>query len=192
MIKRTRRESGFTMIEVMMAMFILAVGLLACTSMVVMGMAGNTRNQNDSGATLVSQMVMEQLNSISANAVVGTPATPVAINLTDCAGNPWTIKTIAGAQPTGAGAKPLQDQNGNFYAIDFTQAANAVPAGYQMNYIMCASQVSRQATYDVRWNIMALTADTNLITVSSRQTSTANGSAVIFANPVTLRTIQGP
>lgn len=180
MKRRFASNQGFTLLEVLIAVLVLAFGLLACTTSLVVGMASNTRNQNDSGGTLLAQMVIEQINTLAANGG--------SISMTDCNGTVWTVKTDAAAQPSGAGAA----KEPTFGGIDFTQVKTSVPSGYQMDYVMCASQQSRRATYDVRWNVSRLTASTNLITVSARQTATANGTRIIYSPPVTLRTIQGP
>lgn len=179
---RGKRSQGFSLLEVMAAVTVLAVGLLACSSLIVMGMAGNTRNQNDSGGTLLSQMVIEQINTLSANSG--------SFTLTDCNGTAWTVKMTAASQTSG-GAGASTDPT--FGGIDFTQAQASVPAGYQMNYVMCASQQNKRATYDVRWNVMSINGEpnVNLVTVSARQTATANGTPIMYSQPVTLRTIQG-
>jgi len=183
MISRKSHQRGFTLIEVVLAVSLLAIGLLACTGLVVIGVAGNTRNQNDSGGTLVSQMVIEQMNTLSSNSG--------SFTMTDCNGTAWTVTMTAASQGAGGAGATI---NTTFGTIDFTESKSSVPAGYQMDYVMCGSQTVHQATYDVRWNVMSITGEpnTNLITVSARQEATANGASIIYAPPVTLRTIQGP
>ena len=79
-------------------------------------------------------------------------------------------------------------------AIDFTQAYAAVPANYKMQYVACGAG-GQQTTYDVRWNIQTISANTRLITVSTRPVAAANvgnqNQALLFAPPITLRTIGG-
>jgi prepilin-type N-terminal cleavage/methylation domain-containing protein len=180
MSQAARHQEGFSLIEVMIAMFILSTGLLAGTYLLVVCMSSNTRNKNDAGGTMVSQMVIEQINTMPVNSGLN-------IFMTDCNGTAWTVKTAAGAGPGGAGA----DVDNALGQIDFTQARSSVTGGYQMSYVLCASQANHRATYDVRWNIQSISAQTNLITVSARQTATASGNPIIYSPPVTLRTIQG-
>src|SRR5205085_2500956 len=64
--------------------------------------------------------------------------------------NNWTIKTAAGGATlyTSATAPSTSQVN----AIDYSQAAGGVPAGYQMSYVNCNANGIR-TTYDVRWNV---------------------------------------
>src|SRR6266446_10847693 len=96
-MKRTRRiavfkknpERGAMLIELMIAMLVLATGLGALTSFIVACMTTDNRNSKDTSATLLAQKVVEELsaqNTNSTNAVI----------LTDCAGNNWTIPSTQG------------------------------------------------------------------------------------------------
>jgi hypothetical protein len=115
------------------------------------------------------------------------------LTLTDC--NPagavaWPIATAGVASP-GAGAT-INVATG---AVDFTQAYAAVPANYKMQFVACGNG-GRQMTYEVRWNITTVTANTRLITVSARPLAAASAAnnrnqALLFAPPITLRTIGG-
>ena len=93
----------------------------------------------------------------------------------------------AGAAAPGNGAT-LEDTSG---AIDFTQSYAGVPANYKMRFAGCGAG-GRQLTFDVRWYVQTLTANTRLITVAARPLgATAGDHPVQFALPVTLRTIGG-
>src|SRR3954453_23897955 len=88
--KRARKhEAGMTLIELLIAMLVLAVGLSGIMSMIVTGLASNGRNRTDTTATLLSQMVIEQMANIPAN-------TDAVFNVKDCGGNTFTINTAAG------------------------------------------------------------------------------------------------
>ena len=181
-MKRRKGQKGTTLIELMIAMLLLSIGMLGCMTMLIVGMSSNVRNKNDSAGTMLAQMVLEQINTMPANS-------QPQITMTDCGGTTWTVKTQAGATP-GHGAN-LDTNSGS---IDFTQTKSSVPAGYQMDYVACGSGAGQAAIYDVRWNITTITANTNLITVSARQTAAAaqgKSTPILFAIPVTLRTIQG-
>jgi len=66
-----------------------------------------------------------------------------------------------------------------------------VPAGFGMQYVDC-NQNGAQTKYDVRWNVMTVTANsTRLITASARLWGSTGGGGLFFAVPVTLRTIGG-
>ena len=178
-------ERGAMLIELMIAMFVLATGLGALTTLIVACMTNDNRNSKDTSATLLAQKVIEELsaqNTNSTNAVI----------LTDCAGNSWTIPSTQGtAAPSGQGAALATSASSPYYGgIDFTQSIGTVPAGFSMQYVDCSTN-GAQTTYDVRWNVMSVTANsTRLITASARQRgSTSDG--LHYAIPVTLRAVGG-
>jgi len=170
--------SGFTLIEMMISMTVMAVGLLGLNVMFVTAMATNNKNTHDSSATMVSQLVLEQISAQPANSTAN-------ITVTDCAGNTNTVATAGST--TGAGAPLLS--TGNVGTIDQTAAK---VANYSMTYVACAPAGSNlQSSYDVRWNVMTISPDTRMITVSARQSNGIRLGALHFAVPVNLRSIGG-
>lgn len=183
MSRTSRKQRGFSIIELMLAVFILAMGVLACMGMLITGMATNVVNKNDSAGTMLSQMVIEQIYTLPVDS--GKTMTVV-----DCAGNSFSVKSDSGGAPNKWKGANIDSASGG---IDFTQAASGIPGGYHMSYTTCASQTSESAIYDVRWAVRYLSANTNMVVVSARQsTAAAQKGAVAFRPPVTLRTIQGP
>ncbi|HLQ50241.1 MAG TPA: prepilin-type N-terminal cleavage/methylation domain-containing protein [Terriglobales bacterium] len=169
---------GFTLIEMMISMTVMAIGLLGLNVMFVTAMATNNKNSHDSSATMISQVVLEQISAQPANSTA-------TITVTDCAGNTNTVATAGST--TGAGAPLLT--TGNVGTIDQTAAK---VANYSMTYVACAPAGSNlQSSYDVRWNVMTISPDTRMITVSARQTSGIRLGALHFAVPVNLRSIGG-
>jgi Tfp pilus assembly protein PilV len=182
---RKNPQGGSSLIELMIAMLVLAIGLGALTTLITACMVTDTRNSKDTSATLLAQKVIEELSAQNTNSTN-------AVTLTDCAGNNWTIPATQGAvAPAGQGATLATSASSPYYGgIDFTQSAGAVPAGFSMQYVDCSVN-GAQTTYDVRWNVMTVTANsTRLITASARQRgSTTNG--LRYALPVTLRAVGG-
>ena len=175
-----RSQGGFTLIEMMISMTVMAIGLLGLNVMFVTAMVTNNKNTHDSSATMVSQLVLEQISAQPANSTAN-------ITVTDCAGNTRTIATAGGVSPTGAGAPLLTA--GNVGTIDQTAAK---VANYSMTYVACAPAGSNlQSSYDVRWNVMTMSPDTRLITVSARQLNGTSLGGLHFALPVNLRSIGG-
>ena len=170
------RSEGFSLIELMVAMFILAVGVLGGMVMVILGMTRDNSNRVDTTATNAAQAVLEQIAGAPAN------SNPI-FTVTDCLGNNMQVNTAAGASP-GAGA-PLQN-NGD---IDLSKAA---VNGYQMNYTVCGTN-GLQTPYDVRWHVTAIGPGNSgkLVIVSARQPFMATNKGIGFISPVTLRTIVG-
>jgi len=181
---RHEPEQGMTLIELMIAMLVLAIGLAGVTTLLVTAIASNNRNSTDTTATLLAQMVVDQIGSQNIYA-------PNTITGTDCALNPYTITTTPGAVGTGAGATLKTDGT-----IDFTQAYSAIPAGYAMQYVVCSSSGGIPATYEVRWNVMSASTNTTtrMITAAARPlASSANKlGGFYFALPVNLRSIGAP
>lgn len=183
LIVRTRnkrvagKQDGLTIIELMIAMVVLAVGILASMSLVIVAINGDFRSKQQSNSTALSQMVTEKIMSIPA---FSSPN----LTITDCASNSYTVSTTGSIVSAGAGA-PLTASGD----VDYTQAA---VANYNMPYVDCAT-LGRQATYDVRWNIRTLSTYAKLLTVSSRlkTTTTRTTGGAVFAPVVTIRTIVG-
>jgi prepilin-type N-terminal cleavage/methylation domain-containing protein len=182
-------QRGMTLIELMISMVVLAIGLAGITILLIIAIGTNNRNSRDTTATMLAQLVIEEIQAQDPNSTV------VTIPITDCANNSFTIAVTSGAAPAGAGANLVTNAASiNYGGIDQSQAVLAIPAGYQMSYVDCSAAGGVQTTYDVRWNVMTVSAtNTRLITASARQlnsSSTLLGGR-IFALPVNLRGIGG-
>jgi len=198
-------QSGMTLIELMIAVAVLAVGLLASMGLIIAAMQTDTRNQTDTAATVVDQEVIEKFATLKTY-----PKPTQWVSVWDCSvggGSEHHASLGQGPSPAGngaalftAGTAPTPDQVGD---IDWTQPvpalATAAAQGYAMEYQACNGD-----TYEIRWNVMQLppnaatgaTSNTSLLTVSSRQLSavlaSASGSqtrAILYARPVTLKTL---
>lgn len=186
---RRKSENGMTLIELMVAMVILAVGLGGLVNVLVVAMATDNRNSKDTSATLLAQMVIEQISAQH-------PNSSASISITDCAGNSWTIATAGGASPNGTGATLVTSSSSAAYgSIDQTQAYANIPANYAMQYVDCGgvNNTGVPTTYDVRWNVMTVAANyTRLVTASARPLNANALGGIQFALPVNLRAVAGP
>jgi type II secretory pathway pseudopilin PulG len=170
-----------SMLELVMAMAVLAVGMTAVTGLFQSAVLTNNRAKVDTSATMMAQTVLEKIAAQPANQTA-------TISLADCASTPsiWVIAT-AGAAPPGNGA----DLDASSGGIDFTQHYSAVPDNYKMQFVGCGAG-GRQTTFEVRWNVQTVTGNTRLITVAARPLGAAVANRPVqFAPPVTLRTIGG-
>lgn len=167
--ERSNRQAGMSLVELLVAMVVLIVGILGSLVFLTAAMSSNFRNRQNSNSTAISQMMVEKIMSVGAN------QSPT-LTINDCAGNGHNVTTAGG------GAALLASGD-----ADFTQAP---PAGYSMLFTDCGT-AGRQIVYDIRWNIKSTTADTKLVTVSTRMSSAGN-SAVMFSPPVTVRSMLGP
>lgn len=165
------RESGLTMIELMIAMLVLAVGIVGSMALIIRAVSGDSWSKQLSNSTVLAQSVTERIMAIPA-------ATNTIVTLTDCANTVWNINTAPGG--------PAVSATGD---LDFSQAA---VANYQMLYADCDTN-GRQAIYDVRWNVAAVPGSNGwvkLLTVSAQMRGAANN-AIAFAPVATVRTIVG-
>ena len=165
------RESGLTMIELMIAMLVLAVGIVGSMALIIRAVSGDSWSKQLSNSTVLAQSVTERIMAIPA-------ATNTPVTLTDCANTVWSINTAPGG--------PAVSATGD---LDFSQAA---VANYQMLYADCDTN-GRQAIYDVRWNVAAVPGSNGwvkLLTVSAQMKGAANN-AIAFAPVATVRTIVG-
>lgn len=165
------KQDGLTMIELMIAMVVLAVGILASMSLVVMAINGDFRSKQQSNSTALAQMVTEKIMSIPAY-------TNPTLTLTDCTSTSFNIATAAGG-----GALTSSGD------MDFTQAK---VANYNMAYTDCGT-ANRQMTYDVRWKITTISTYAKLLTVSARLNAVTNGATTgaVFGPVVTIKTVVG-
>lgn len=184
-----RSQAGMSLIELMVAMSILSIGLGALTQLLVVALATDNRNSKDTSATLLAQMVIEQISAQH-------PNSSATIAVTDCAGNSWTIATAGGASPGGAGATLVTSSSStNYGGINQTQAYSSITANYAMKYVDCggAGNTGVPTTYDVRWNVMTIDANyTRLVTASARPVNANALGGIQYAVPVNLRAVSGP
>ena len=175
------RQNGFSLIELMFAISVLAVGMAALLPLFATAVLSNGKAKSDTTATMLAQTVVEKIAAQPAS------AGPANLTVTDCnpaGGVQWQIATAAGA------GAPLNANN----EIDFTQPT--VPS-YNMQYMACGNN-GKQTTYDVRWNVQNIAGNGNrsrVIIVAARPAAASavgdKNKALTFALPVTLRTIGG-
>lgn len=186
---RRSPQRGMSLIELMIAMVVLAIGLGGITTLLVISIGTNNRNSKDTTATMLAQLVIEEIGAQDPNS--SQPTIPI----TDCAGNAFNIAVTDGPAPGGTGAGLVTNPaSPNYGSIDQSQAVAAIPVGYQMNYVACSNAGGSRTTYDVRWNVMTISAtNSRLITASARQRNSASTllGGPIFALPVNLRGIGG-
>src|SRR5438552_1366636 len=82
---RRNSQAGITMIETLMATFILLVGSLGMIGLIISSIATNNRNKLDSTQTMLASSIVEQINSTT----IGTEQS----DLSDCVGVSHTIAT---------------------------------------------------------------------------------------------------
>jgi prepilin-type N-terminal cleavage/methylation domain-containing protein len=166
----SHRQGGLTLIELMIAMVILAVGVVGSMALVVRAIGGDFASKQTSNSTALTQMVTERIMAVPAN-------NSTIVTITDCTSTAYNVSTSVGG-----GALTTSGD------IDYSQAA---VANYNMPYTDCDTS-GRQATYDVRWNIQVVNNSSyvKILTVSS-QLKSAGNSRMVYAPVATIRTIVG-
>ncbi|HZC24607.1 MAG TPA: prepilin-type N-terminal cleavage/methylation domain-containing protein [Candidatus Binatia bacterium] len=165
------QQGGMTLIELMIAMLVLAVGIMAAMGLVVRAISGDAWSKQLSNSTVLSQTIVERIMAVPAQ-------TTTPLTIYDCTNNPSTVAVAAGGASL--------NSNGE---VDFTQSA---VTNYQMNYTDCDT-TGRQATYDIRWNVQAIAnslGNVKLLTVSTKLKNAGN-SPILFAPEATVRTLVG-
>lgn len=169
-----KNVKGFTLVELIVAMFVLTVGVLGGMVMILLGMTRDNTNRMDTTATNAAQAVLEVMAAVPANS---TPP----LSVTDCTNTARALTTVGSAGGTGATLAPNGD-------VDFTQLA---VVGYNIPFRVCGTN-GLTITYDVRWRITTLPSGGKLVIVAAGHPFTDNKShAMAYIAPVTLRTIVG-
>ncbi|MGH9734801.1 MAG: type IV pilus modification PilV family protein [Candidatus Acidiferrales bacterium] len=176
-------ERGASLIEMMIALIVLAVGLIGSMVIVTVAIGGNHRARNDSTSAALAEMVAQRISTVPACKSDCGAAT--SVNVTDCAGNVHTID-VAGTS-AGTGADLTSDGK-----IDYAQNAGAVAAGYQMQYTVCGVKTGTQANYDLRWNIKLLpSGDEEYVVVGAQIANPSQSNGIVSAPAVNIRTVVG-
>jgi len=169
----SRQQGGMTLIELMIAMLVLATGIMASMGLIVRAISGDAWSKQLSNSTVLAQTVTERIMAVPAT------TNSTSLTITDCTGTASPVSTFTG----GAGL----NSNGE---VDFTQSA---VTNYQMYYTDCDTN-GHQATYDIRWNVQAIAnsnGNVKLLTVSSQLKQVTGTNRVVFAPEATVRTIVG-
>ena len=145
-LKYPRNQSGFTLVELMMAMLVIMVGLVAVAQLVPLAVTLNAANRQDSTALVIAQRVLGQMLDLPLATVtcssVTIPACPDAQAAAWSLGDPTNQGQLVGSTVVVAGNRPL---------INFGVAQQA---GYSFNYVDPNDPF--HGTYDVRWAVVTL------------------------------------
>src|SRR4051794_16196079 len=105
------RERGMSLLELMFAMIVLAVGMLGAMTLMVVGISNNGRNKKDTTATILDQQILEEFatlqqypkaSTVTINdcALTGANAHLASLSQAFAPGNGATLYTAATAPST--------------------------------------------------------------------------------------------
>ena len=118
---------GFSLIELMIACFVLGIGVLSVTTMIGTSISRNLSSKNDTIAMAAAEQVMEELK---------------AKNFTDAA--------------LAVGGSTLESDGRLLFTNPSTGSAYSTVNGYFRDITLADSdQAGQSVTYQVRWNIAA-------------------------------------
>jgi hypothetical protein len=182
---RWRAERGSMMLELLIAIVVLAVGMCGVLILVASSMYTNNRSGSDTSSTMIAEHILEQIGAEQANSIA-------PLSITDCAGTAWTVNTAGAVYGGGSGG--AHGGNGASLTstgiVDWTQGYDSVPDNYKMQYVDCGAG-GQQMTYDVRWNVVTITGNSRAIVVSARPQGSPTVGGLRFVVPANLRTIGG-
>lgn len=125
--KAIRADKGFSLIELMIACFVLGIGVLSVTTMIGTSISRNLSSKNDTIAIAAAEQIMEELKAKNFTHLDLTP-----------------------------GGSTLQADGRLLFANPSTGAAYATVNGYFRDIALANSDEAGQSvTYQVRWNIAA-------------------------------------
>jgi prepilin-type N-terminal cleavage/methylation domain-containing protein len=144
-IRNARSQSGFTLIEMLMATAIVIVGLVAVAQLVPTSVMLDSNNRNDGTALVFAQRQMEAMREQPLSATTFTDPLGVVCPISDTCllGNPASPKTVVGSPVAVYENSPV---------IDFT--ASPV-TGYSFTYTDPNDPTG--VSTDVRWAVITNT-----------------------------------
>jgi type IV pilus assembly protein PilV len=126
------KQSGFTLLEVLVAMLVLSIGLLGLAGLMASSMRNNLSASHRTQATWMAYDIIDRMRANRTGALAGSYATAM--------GAPATCS----AAPSTTGTVPAQD-----IAAWKNQLACALPAG---NGSIAVNTGTRAATIVIQWN----------------------------------------
>ena len=174
------------LLEVLIAIVVLAIGMGGLVPLMVSSMYTNTNSRSDTTSIMVAEHVLEQITALTASS-------NNTLTITDCAGTAWTIATAGTTLNNGSGTNGGNGANLTSTGyVDWAQSYANVPSNYAMKYVACGAG-GRQATYEVRWDVINMTSATpsytRMVIISARPVGAQSG--LRYVAPANLRTIGG-
>lgn len=180
--RKSRGSKGFTLVETILAIAILAIGVMSLATLIPYATRNDYRSRMDTTATFIAtrqleQMLAQPFTVVSfTSAADGSTATPPSITVS-CSNPPPTPPATCSA-----GAALVSGR------INFSQAAGSVPAGYRRVYTIppgvAGAPKINGGTYDVRWNVAQNANGVRTIIIGARPVGNQPGATSVPINLV--------
>ncbi|MGC1482588.1 MAG: prepilin-type N-terminal cleavage/methylation domain-containing protein [Candidatus Acidiferrum sp.] len=141
--KRSSSQRGFTLVEVLMAIVVLLVGIVAVAQLVPASISSNSTNRNDSTSLVFAQREMDQFLSQSLNMSINPPSFIDTLDFSCNLGDPTQPNVIVGSPVT------------VYYNQVVINFSGSPVAGYSFTYQDPNDPAG--VVYDVRWAVITVT-----------------------------------
>lgn len=157
-VSRRSATAGFTLIELMIAVLLLIVGLVAVAQLVPAAIRSNFRNRYDSSGLIAAQRQLELMMAQEMDVGAPPQGGDYSFNATMPDGTAWVVNMGLNASsgacpppaPSDAGAVAVTLPNGT-WVIDWTQPR---VAGYFNTFTSAERRASESYQYESRWRVM--------------------------------------
>ncbi|HKW57204.1 MAG TPA: prepilin-type N-terminal cleavage/methylation domain-containing protein [Candidatus Acidoferrum sp.] len=147
--KSSGKQGGFTLTEVLVALVVLLVGIVAVAQLVPASVSSNSANRNDSSALVFAQREMDQFVAQPLNMSVSPPSFTDTEGFLCDLGDPTQPNIVVGNPTT------------TFYNQVVINFAAAPVAGYSFNYQDPNDPAG--VFYDVRWAVITVTGGNGMV-----------------------------
>lgn len=148
--KRRTSQRGFTLVEVLMAIVILLVGIVAVAQLVPASIGSNSTNRNDSSSLVFAQREIDQFLSQPLNMSISPPSFIDTLGFSCNLGDPTQPNVVVGSPVV---------VNYDQLIINFSGSA---VGGYGFTYQDPNDPAG--IMYDVRWAVITTTNVNNMVT----------------------------
>ncbi len=152
---RFRRQRGFSLVELLIAIVLLIVGVLAVAQLVPAAIQANMRSRFDSSGLVLAERQLELITRQPIDVGGPTPGANYSFvgNLPDGAPFPYAVgrrTAVGGPMITTAGAAVVPGST----SIDWSQPGAAVSAGYRNTFILNEGTGTGSLNYETRWAVI--------------------------------------
>ena len=178
-ISARTNQRGFTLTEVLIAIIILLVGIVAVAQLVPASIGSNSANRNDSAALVFAQRQMDLFVGQPLNMSISPPAFTETID-----GQTFTCYLGDPTQPSNTAVGSPLSVFYNQMVIDFSAAT-----ADNYNFTYQDPNDPFGMVYDVRWAVITTTNSSHLVTSKRFILGVRRKGGNGIYNPVTLDTI---